>query len=205
MASIRSKSDYSNRELYVYYYAPLIFSAMEAELGEEKMWKWMRALLQSPAVFTDYTFVEQELAKLVADKTRFSALRDKYLASPRALQNAVSALNLPADESVPTGSEKPVVKTYYYFFFTRPLIDAGSSQNRVIKHTEIRQMTGTWEEVAKATRPTFQRIADECENEGGCSSDFNTYDSMEKAQTALQRWLARHNKNGAMLVKIVNP
>jgi len=205
IAMVRSKNDYANRELYVYYYAPLIFSAIEKEIGEEKMWEWIKALLQSPAVFTNDIFLEQTLNKVVNDKTRFEFLREKYFSSEGALENAVSTLNIRADEPPPSAGEKPVAKTYYYFFFSRPLMDAGSSQNRVIKHTEILQITCTQDELSKMAQPIFKRIADECENDSGCTSDFNTYDSMEKAQSALQRWLERYNKNGTLLVKILKP
>ena len=139
------------------------------------------------------------------DKTRFEFLREKYFSSEGALENAVSTLNIRADEPPPSAGEKPVAKTYYYFFFSRPLMDAGSSQNRVIKHTEILQITCTQDELSKMAQPIFKRIADECENDSGCTSDFNTYDSMEKAQSALQRWLERYNKNGTLLVKILKP
>jgi hypothetical protein len=205
IALVRSKSDYRNRELYVYYYAPLIFSAIEKEVGKEKMAEWIKALLQSPAVFTNYPFFEQTLRNVVNDKTRFASLREKYFHSERTLQNAVSTLNLPAGEPAPAAGEKPQAKTYYYFFFSRPMMDAGSSQNRVIKHTGILQITGTGDELSKMAEPVFKRIKDECENDAGCTSDFNTYDSMEKAQAALQRWLGRYNKNGALLVKILKP
>jgi hypothetical protein len=205
MAEVRSRSDYRNRELYVYYYAPLIFSAIEKEIGQEKMWEWIKALLQSPAVFTNYMFLEQALNKVVNDKNKLGLLREKYFSSERAVQNAASTLNIPVDEPTPAASEKPMVKTYYYFFFSRPLTDSGSSQNRVIKHTEILQITCTWDELSKMAQPIFKRIADECENEAGCTSDFNIYDSMEKAQAALKRWLTRYNKDGALLVKILKP
>jgi hypothetical protein len=191
--------------LYVYYYAPLIFSAIEKEIGEEKMWEWIKALLQSPAVFTNYTFLEETLNKVVNDKTRFGLLREKYFSSEHTLQNVISTLNIPADESSPSTGEKPVAKTYYYFFFSRPMMDAGSSQNHVIKHTEILQITCTQEELSKMAQPIFKRLKDECENDAGCTGDFNTYDSMEKAQSALKRWLESHNKNGTLLVKILKP
>jgi hypothetical protein len=203
IAKIRSKNDYVNRELYVYYYAPLIFSAIEKEIGEEKMWEWIKALLQSPAAFTNYIFLEQTLNKVVNDKTAFGLLCEKYFSSERTLQNAVSTLDIPGDESSPSPAEKPVAKTYYYFFFSRPMVDGGSLQNRVIKHTEILQITCIGDELSKMARPVFKRIEDECENEAGCTSDFNTYDTMEKAQAALQRWLERYNKNGSLLVKIL--
>jgi hypothetical protein len=205
ITEIHSSGDYRNRELYVYYYAPLIFSAIEKEIGEEKMWQWIKMLLQSPTVFTNYQFVEQTLNKVLNDKTRFESLREKYFSSERTLQNALLTLNIPGNESSPSAGEKPEVKTYYYFFFSRPLLDAGSSQNRVIKHTEILQISCTPDELSKMAQPIFKRIADECENDSGCTSDFNTYDSIEKAQAALQRWLGRYNKNGALLVKILKP
>ncbi|HEX6182129.1 MAG TPA: hypothetical protein VFZ47_12840, partial [Chitinophagaceae bacterium] len=203
IALVRSKSDYRNRELYVYYYAPIIFSAIEKEIGEQKMWEWIKAVLQSPASFTNYLFFEQTLKKVVNDQTRFELLREKYFGSERALQNAVATLNIPADESSPSGGENSVEKTYYYFFFSRPIMDAGSSQNRVIKHTGILQITCTREELSKMAQPIFKRIKDECENEAGCTSDFNIYESMEKAQEALKRWLGRFNQNGTLLVKIL--
>ena len=49
--------------------------------------------------------------------------------------------------------------------------------------------------------PIFKRFIEACENEGGCNCDFNTYDSQEKAEAALQRWLERHDKSGKMKVK----
>ena len=84
-------------------------------------------------------------------------------------------------------------------------MDAGSTQNRVIKHTEVLQITCTPDELSKMAKPIFKRIKDECENDAGCTADFNTYDSLEKAQAALQRWLGRYNKEGALLVKILKP
>jgi hypothetical protein len=205
ITKVQSKSDYKNRELYVYYYAPLMFSAIEKEIGEKKMWEWIKLLLQSPAVFTNYSFIEQTLNSVLKDKNKLGLLREKYFDSESSPQNIVSTLNIPTDASYPSATDKSTVKTYYYFFFTRPMIDAGSSQNRVIKHTEILEITATQDELSKMSQPIFKKIQDECENDGGCTGDFNTYDSMEKAQAALKRWLGRFNKDGALLVKILKP
>jgi hypothetical protein len=205
IGDIHSSGDYKNRELYVYYYAPIIFSAIEREIGEEKMWKWIKALLQTPTVFTNYQFVEETLKRVVNDKTKFESLRDKYFSSEHSLQNAFLALNINAIESFPSAGEKSKVKTYYYFFFSRPILDNGSSQNRVIKHTEILQLTGTSDDLSRMGKPIFKQIKDECENDAGCTSDLNTYDSMEKAQEALQRWLGRYNKDNACVIKILKP
>lgn len=204
-AKILSKNDYKDRELYVYYYAPLIFSAIEKEIGEQKMWEWMKALLQSPVVMTNFTFLEETLNKVISDKKKFAYLREKYFSSDSSFQNAVATLNIPGDEPASSAGEKPVAKTYYYFFFSRPLKDAGSTQNRTIIRTEIAQATCTQEELVKMSKPIHKRIKEECENDAGCTGDFNFYDSMEKAQAALKRWLDRYNKNGALIVKVLKP
>ncbi|HEU4471592.1 MAG TPA: hypothetical protein VFR58_10940 [Flavisolibacter sp.] len=202
---VRSNNDYRNRELYAYYYAPVILSAIEKEIGEQRMWEWMKALLQSPTVFTNYEFIEQTLKKVVNDKAKFDLLHERYLSSEQALQNATALLSIPSGTPSSPKDEKQEAKTYYYFFFSRPLIDIGSTQNRVIKHSGVLEITCTEDELSKMASPVFKQIAEECENEAGCSSDFNTYDSKEQAQAALQRWLARYNKNGNLLVKIMKP
>jgi hypothetical protein len=94
MASIRSRAEYENRELYVYHYAPLIFTAIEKEIGEEAMWKWIKNLLQSPTVFTDYKFMLATLEVSVTDKTKVEAVKRKYFESNTAAQNAATELGL---------------------------------------------------------------------------------------------------------------
>lgn len=202
VAEVYSANDYRNRELYVYYYAPMLFSGIEKEIGEDKMWAWMRALLLDPAVFTNYAFLKASLHKVLADKTKADVLMEKYFSSAQGLKNAVSALNLPNDESsAPNGSTEER-KTYYYFCFTKPYVDPGSSQNKVIKHTDIKEVTCKPSELSAISAPIFKKLADACENEGGCTSDFNTYYSMEDAQAALKRWLKRYNSKGTLEVKV---
>jgi hypothetical protein len=203
VAKIRSKTEYENRELYVYYYAPLLFSAIEKEIGEEKMWEWMKSLLLSSTVITNYTFFEQTLKKVVNDKTECDRLFQRYFNSDSSFQNVISTLNIQTDELQTSKDKKTVTKTYYYFFFSRPLTDIGSSQNKMIVHTEIGQVTCTQEELSKMAKPIGTRVKEESKNDSGSTSDFNIYDSMETAQTALKRWLDRYNKNGTMVVKIL--
>jgi hypothetical protein len=203
MSSIRTKNDYQNRELYVYYYAPLVFSAIEKEIGEEKMWSWIRLLLQSPVKFSNYSFFEETLKRAVNDPSKFEMLQSTYLKTDRSFQNALSRLGITINEPSSNTSGKAEAKTYYYFFFSRPMLDMGSPQNRVIVHTEIKQITCTPEELSKMAGPVFKQIHDGCENAGGCTSDFNTYDTMEIATAALQRWLKRWNEKNNMLVKVL--
>ncbi|HUC82374.1 MAG TPA: hypothetical protein VMR70_15820 [Flavisolibacter sp.] len=205
MQKIRSEADYKNRELYLYYHAPLVFLAIEKEIGEEKTWAWLKSLLLSPAVKTDYTFFEQTLKKVVNDKTKFDALREKYLSSDQAFKNAVSTLHIPTDEFSTANNDKPATKTYYYFIFSRPMADIGSSQNNMIVHTEVAQITCLQTEFVDRVTATAIKVKKACKNATGSSNDINSYESLEQAQDYLKRWLDRYNKNGTMVVKILKP
>ncbi len=208
-ASVKSKNDYDDRELYVYYYAPLIFTAIEKEIGEEAMWKWLRALLQTPAAFTNYHFIEQTLSDVLKNREKFEMIRTKYFTTDNVLTNVAIILGLNATATTTSSSSsapnttQEVSKTYYYFFFSKPMIDAGAPENKTIKHTEIGEITCKPSELSNMAKPIFQRVHDECENEAGCSSDFNTYDSLEKAKEALQRWLKPFVGKPAFAIKTI--
>src|SRR5690606_20241678 len=86
---VRSASDYNDRELYVYYYAPLIFSAIEKEIGEERMWEWLKTILMTPVRFTNYQFLVETLEKTLADNPKqLSAIKATYFETKHALKNA---------------------------------------------------------------------------------------------------------------------
>jgi len=93
-AKIRSKSDYNSRELYVYYYAPLIFLAIEKEIGEEQMWKWLHAILTTKSEFTNFSFLKQTLNSVLQDKDKLNLLESKYFDSERSIENAKEVLGL---------------------------------------------------------------------------------------------------------------
>jgi len=201
--SILSKADYKNRELYSYYYSPLLFSAIEKEIGEEKMWKWMNLLLKSPTVKTNYIFFEKTLSQAVADEAKYTQLREKYLINVDTYRNVASTLGLPTNEVVVYKDEKPEAKKYYYFYFSRPRTDIGSSQNKTILHTDIGEVTGTQKELKNVNDKIYAKVEQEFNNDSGSTGDFNTYETLEQAQAALKRWLSRYNKNGNMLVKVI--
>jgi hypothetical protein len=92
--NITSQSDYKNRELYVYYYAPLIFSAIEKEVGEQVMWKWLKAILETKADFTNYAFLEQTLSSVLPEKNKMETLKSKYFYSDQSLENAIKTVGL---------------------------------------------------------------------------------------------------------------
>jgi hypothetical protein len=91
-ARVTSTSDYINRELYVYYYAPLIFTAIEREIGEPAAWRWMHELVSAPAEFTDYAFLLSTLRTAVGDSARVDVLKAKYFESDQALGNAIAEI-----------------------------------------------------------------------------------------------------------------
>ncbi|HTJ11706.1 MAG TPA: hypothetical protein VL547_06765, partial [Dinghuibacter sp.] len=91
-APFATVKDYRNRELYVYYYAPLIFTAIEKEIGEPATWKWLHELLVAPTDFTDYAFLLKTLHTVTGD--RADALAAKYFQGDQTLASAESTLGL---------------------------------------------------------------------------------------------------------------
>ncbi len=85
------------------------------------------------------------------------------------------------------------------------MIDAGAPENRTIIHTGIHEITCTPSELSKVSQPIYKKVKEVCENEAGCSGDFNTYDTMEMAKAALERWLKPYITNTAYAIKTINP
>ena len=90
---IESISDYGNRELYLYYYTPVILLAIEKELGEKTMWKWMQTILSSYQGLTDFRFLEKTLIDAIGDNELEKRIKEKYLSGPSALQLAIDIVN----------------------------------------------------------------------------------------------------------------
>lgn len=93
-AKIKSQSEYSNRQLYVYNYAPLIFLAIEKEIGEKQMWQWINNILITPTQFTDYDFLITTLQQTLTDTNKVNTLKSLYLESPKSLENAISTIGV---------------------------------------------------------------------------------------------------------------
>ncbi|RZJ64729.1 MAG: hypothetical protein EOO45_18185 [Flavobacterium sp.] len=92
MSKIRYNSDYRDRQTYVYDYAPLVFCAIEKEIGEKAMWKWMKTILETRTVFTNYNFLLNTLDKSLTDKAKLEVIKSKYLASDNSVENIKKAL-----------------------------------------------------------------------------------------------------------------
>ncbi|WP_222843480.1 gluzincin family metallopeptidase [Roseivirga misakiensis] len=89
---INSESEYINRQLYSYNYAPLIFSSIEKEIGEQKMWEWLNLLLSTSTKFTNYNFLVSTLGGVLKNETKLNDLISKYFENKNSLENAINKL-----------------------------------------------------------------------------------------------------------------
>ena len=92
-SKIRSDSEYHNRELYVYNYAPIIFLAIEKGIGEKQMWKWLNTILTTPTNFTNYDFLISTLQQTLHDNKKFYFLKTSFLENNKSFENAINTLN----------------------------------------------------------------------------------------------------------------
>jgi len=85
---IKTEADYGNREYYLYYYAPVLFLAIEKEIGEQAMWKWLKAMVATKSDHTNYKFLLNTFDNTVTDPGIREKIINKYFISENALQNA---------------------------------------------------------------------------------------------------------------------
>lgn len=91
---IKNSDDYGNKEYYLYYYAPVLFTAVEKEIGEKAMWQWLRVMAQSRSDHADYNFMVDAFKKTDIDKSLQEKIISKYFQSKDALKNAAEELGL---------------------------------------------------------------------------------------------------------------
>ncbi len=91
-AKVTSAKDYKSRELYVYYYAPLIFKAIEKEMGEQSMWKWLSVILNSSKEHTNYAFLKGTLTTALQDKEKALMIESKYFENDKSLDNTIKEI-----------------------------------------------------------------------------------------------------------------
>ena len=87
----KSLSTIKNNEIdetYRYYYVPLLITALEKEIGKEKVWNWLRTVLNSDKlVKTDYAFFKSSLIKSGIKESEFKNFEEKYILSEKAKEN----------------------------------------------------------------------------------------------------------------------
>ncbi|MDC8830660.1 hypothetical protein [Alteromonas gilva] len=88
VSAITSATDYGNRNLYVYTYAPLIWLLVEQKIGEEKMYLWMQQLLTTDAPTTNYDFVISTLDSVLMDNSLLHDIKTNVLAKLDIMESA---------------------------------------------------------------------------------------------------------------------
>ena len=94
LALVKTENDYGNREYYLYYYAPILFIAIRAEIGEQAMWKWLKLMVKSNGLPTGYEFLVTTFETAVADKNLARKIEAKYFTSSDALKNAIDEIGV---------------------------------------------------------------------------------------------------------------
>jgi hypothetical protein len=56
------------------------------------MWKWLRALIETPTEFTNYSFLTKTLSASIQDDQKTERIKEKYFVSDSALANAIATL-----------------------------------------------------------------------------------------------------------------
>ncbi len=77
-------------QTYRYKYIPLLITALEKEIGKEKVWNWLATILQSDkSIKTDYDFLKNSLLKSGITETEFKNFEEKYILSEKAKENVI--------------------------------------------------------------------------------------------------------------------
>lgn len=93
-SKVVSDKDYGNREYYLYYYTPVLLLAIEKEMGEPVMWKWLKAMIANGSDHADYSLMLNTFRTAVTDKDLQEKIINKYFTSDDALKNAYEVLGV---------------------------------------------------------------------------------------------------------------
>jgi len=88
LSLIKTENDYGNRQYYLYCYVPVLLMAIDKEVGEQVMWKWLKTMVNAHPEVTDYDFLLNTFDSVVPDKNLREKVRTKYFTSENALENA---------------------------------------------------------------------------------------------------------------------
>jgi hypothetical protein len=90
---VKSITDISNRQTYVYDYAPIIFIAIEKEIGKKKMWEWLKNILETKTEFTNYNFLVSTLKNTLKNDKTTEIIINQYFANVNSTENAIKRIN----------------------------------------------------------------------------------------------------------------
>ncbi|QES90403.1 gluzincin family metallopeptidase [Rhizosphaericola mali] len=89
---IKVSSDFQNRELYVYYYAPVIFTAIEKIIGTDNMNSWLKNILNNKEKTTNYAFLSGTLKNVIGEQ-KFAEIESQLLTSDISKSNAIELIS----------------------------------------------------------------------------------------------------------------
>lgn len=74
--------------LYRYSYVPLLLTAIENEIGQDKMWLWIQQLISyKDTVFTDYAFFKRSFIESGMTERQYTDLEAKFINGPKTGYN----------------------------------------------------------------------------------------------------------------------
>lgn len=77
-------------ENYRYNYIPLLLTALEKEIGKEKMWNWLNSVLKSKNVKTNYAFFKSSLMQIGLTQDEFEHFENIYIKSQNSINNVIT-------------------------------------------------------------------------------------------------------------------
>ncbi|MDR2236355.1 MAG: hypothetical protein LBE92_09535 [Chryseobacterium sp.] len=92
LSTIRTKPEDDDYIDYAYESTPILLAAIEKEIGEKQMWKWMSNILKTPSVFTNYQFLMSTLKTTLKDDKKYESIKTRYFEDSKHLQNAIKVL-----------------------------------------------------------------------------------------------------------------
>ncbi|MCZ8197885.1 MAG: hypothetical protein O9267_09790 [Flavobacterium sp.] len=80
-------------ESYRYYFVPLLLTALEKEIGKQKVWNWLQTILKSDKTTkTDYAFFKSSIIKSGISENDFLKFETKYILTENAKENVIKVV-----------------------------------------------------------------------------------------------------------------
>jgi len=92
ISKIKSISDIKDRQTFVYDYAPIMFIAVEKEIGSKKMWEWIRKILETKTDYTNYDFLLSTLRITLNDDKKIEKIIEQYFNNDKSTENIINKL-----------------------------------------------------------------------------------------------------------------
>ncbi len=90
---VKSINDIADRQIYVYDYAPIIFIAIEKEIGKKKMWEWLKNILETKAEFTNYNFLISTIKNTLKNDKKTELIVKQYFNNINSIENAIKKIS----------------------------------------------------------------------------------------------------------------